>query len=94
MSLRTLMLFAAIFALAPTAGIAQEPPAAGPTAAPKKGFTLKDRDGKKLGTIDLIRADGIVTFIRDMRLYRVPLSTVTTNGRTSTTSMSWEEIRK
>lgn len=88
-----LMLSAVTTALTPAAGFAQDAPATTPAGLPKKGFTLKDRDGKKIGTVDMVRSDGTVTFIRDMRIYQVPLSTVTTSGRVSTTSKSWAEIR-
>ncbi|ODP38460.1 hypothetical protein [Sphingomonas turrisvirgatae] len=93
MSFRTVMLLAAAATLSPSLGQAQETTSPTPAAVPKKGFALKDRDGKKIGTVDMVSASGVVTFIRDMRIYRVPLATVSTNGRTSTTSLSWAEIR-
>jgi hypothetical protein len=88
-----LILSAVTTALTPAVGFAQEAPDTTPAALPKKGFVLKDCDGKKVGTIDMVRSNSTVTFIRDMRIYQVPLSTVTTGGRISTTSMSWAEIR-
>ncbi|MBA4763137.1 hypothetical protein [Sphingomonas sp.] len=93
MSFRIMMLVAATATLVPDLVRAQDATGTAPAALPKKGFVLKDRDGKKIGTVEMVSASGVVTFIRDMRIYRVPLATVTTSGRTSTTSLSWAEIR-
>lgn len=63
-------------------------------AAVKRGDVLRDKDGRKVGKVDSVRTDGgFLTVIADMKIYRVPLSTVTTDGGETKTTLTSAEVR-
>jgi hypothetical protein len=56
---------------------------------PKAGEVLRDAAGRRIGNIDQVRADqGVVTVIVDMRLVRIPLSTISKGDKGLQTSLS------
>ena len=75
----------------PTVASAQD--AAAPVAV-KKGFALYDNAGKKLGRVEQVRqSDGYATFIYNSKIYRVPLTSLSVDGRAAKTTLSWDEIK-
>lgn len=62
------------------------------TVAPKRGQMLRDADGKRIGRIDSVRED-VATVIYSSKIVRVPLNTITVDGRTAVTSLTVEEIK-
>lgn len=83
--------------LAPVATpvLAQEAPAA--AVAPvtvKSGMTLRDANGRRVGTIDSVRtADGVITVISDMKLLRVPMASLSKGEKGLMTSLKVSELR-
>lgn len=76
----------------PTVAVAQNDVAA--EASVKKGFALYDNAGKKLGRIEQVRqSDGFATFIHNTKIYRVPLTSISVDGRTAKTSLAWDDIK-
>lgn len=55
--------------------------------APKVGQTVRDADGRRLGQIDSIQ-NGSANVIMDMRMLRIPLNTLTANGKGLQTSLT------
>jgi hypothetical protein len=59
------------------------------SVAPKVGEVLRDAAGRRIGNIEQVRADqGVVTVIVDMRLVRIPLSTLSKGDKGLQTSLS------
>jgi len=59
------------------------------SVAPKVGEVLSDAAGRRIGNIEQVRADqGVVTVIVDMRLVRIPLSTLSKGDKGLQTSLS------
>jgi len=59
------------------------------SVAPKVGEVLRDAAGRRIGNIEQVRADqGVVTVILDMRLVRIPLSTLSKGDKGLQTSLS------
>lgn len=76
----------------PTVAVAQDDAAA--TIVVKKGYALYDSAGKKLGRVEQVReSDGYATFIRNSKIYRVPLTSISVDGRAAKTTLSWGEIK-
>jgi len=60
----------------------------------KKGYSLYDNAGKKLGRIEQVRqSDGFATFIYNTKIYRVPLTSISVDGRKAKTSLAWDDIK-
>ncbi|WP_380879950.1 hypothetical protein ACFB49_24380 [Sphingomonas sp. DBB INV C78] len=60
----------------------------------KKGYALYDSAGKKLGRVEQVReSDGVVTFIYNTKIYRVPLASISVDGRSAKTSLAWDQIK-
>ncbi|SNS99605.1 hypothetical protein SAMN06295912_12925 [Sphingomonas laterariae] len=78
----------------PAAAMAQPADAAAEATVVKKGYALYDNAGKKLGRVEQVRqSDGVVTFIYNTKIYRVPLASISVDGRTAKTSLGWDEIK-
>lgn len=87
LTLSALLLAAATPALAQTSGWS--------VAAPiKRGQSLYDAGGKKLGEIFRVLPDGSVRLIRDERTVTVPAATLTRQDGKLVTSLSWTDLRK
>ena len=72
-----------------TAAMADTVQVSAASVAPKVGEVLRDAAGRRIGNIESIRADqGVVTVIIDMRLVRVPLSTLSKGDKGLQTSLS------
>ncbi len=87
--------FAAML-LAPVATpvLAQDSPAAAAPVTVKSGMTLRDVNGRRVGTVDSVRtADGVITVIADMKLLRVPMATLSKGEKGLMTSLKVSELR-
>lgn len=74
----------------PTVAVAQNDA----DASVKKGYALYDNAGKKLGRVEQVRqSDGFVTFIHNTKIYRVPLTSLSVEGRTAKTTLAWDDIK-
>lgn len=95
MSRLAVTLFAAAL-LAPVSApvFAQGTAAVEASVTPKSGNTLRDVDGRRVGTVDTIRkADGYVTVIADMKLLRVPMATLKMGPKGLMTTLKVSELR-
>lgn len=64
------------------------------SVAPKVGEVLRDAAGRRIGNVESVRADqGVVTVIVDMRLFRVPISTLSTGAKGLQTSLKRADLR-
>jgi hypothetical protein len=93
--LRILFPVLAIAAMVPVAGsaLAQED-AATPAAAPltpKVGQVVRDAKGRRLAAIESIRGDSVYV-IMDMRMYRIPTSTLSMGEKGLQTSLNRSDI--
>ncbi|PKP95060.1 MAG: hypothetical protein CVT77_00170 [Alphaproteobacteria bacterium HGW-Alphaproteobacteria-16] len=80
----------ALMAASATA-MAQEAPAA--TVAVKKSQTIIDADGRVLGKVyEVNTAGGFVTFTAQMKVYRVPLATLSAEGSRLKTTLTRKAI--
>ena len=63
-------------------------------ATPKVGQLIRDAGGFRIGRVGSVRADqGVVTVIVDMRLFRIPISTLSATDKGLTTTLSRKELR-
>ncbi|ARS28884.1 hypothetical protein [Sphingomonas sp. KC8] len=84
----------ALSLVVPAVAIAQPADTAAAAVAVKKGFSLVDNTGKKLGRVEQVReSDGFATFIYNTKIYRVPLATISVEGRVAKTSLAWADIK-
>lgn len=96
---RTLINVLALVAMAPVASVAtaQDAPtsaaAATPAAAvtPKVGQVLRDAKGRRLAAIESIRGDSVYVIL-DMRMYRIPTSTLSMGEKGLQTSLARAEL--
>ncbi|PKP93893.1 hypothetical protein DAH66_02150 [Sphingomonas koreensis] len=87
----TCMCAALLFAAPVQALAAQAAPAA--TIAVKKNQTIIDADGRVLGKVyEVNDAGGFVTFTAQMKVYRVPISTLSAEGARLKTSLTRKAI--
>jgi len=74
-----------------TTAVAQEAPAA--TVAVRKSQTIIDADGRVLGKINEVNATGgFVTFTAQMKVYRVPMATLSAEGSRLKTTLTRKAI--
>lgn len=72
-----------------TAALADTVQVSSASVTPKVGEVLRDAAGRRIGNIEGVRADqGVVTVIIDMRLVRIPLSTLSKGDKGLVTSLS------
>lgn len=80
--------------LAATESAANEPAAA--AAAPpevKRNATLVDADGKTLGKVYEVNAGkGVVTFMAKMKVYQLPINTLSSDGPKIKTTLTRSQI--
>lgn len=77
---------------APLAAQSNSEPAAASVMV-KKNKILVDANGRRLGKIfEVNPGKGYASFILQMKTYRVPLKTITSDGNHLVTSMSKEEL--
>ena len=82
---------AALFAAPMQALAAQAEPAA--AVAVKKNQTIVDADGRVLGKVyEVNSAGGFVTFTAQMKVYRVPISTLSADGSRLKTTLTRKAI--
>lgn len=88
------ILFASLGLAAPAYAEDAAPAASAATpAAVKRNQLLLDSEGKRLGRIEELR-NGQASFIREDRFVKVPLSTITSDGKVARTTLSWAELRR
>ncbi|CAN5309757.1 hypothetical protein BH10PSE13_BH10PSE13_09550 [soil metagenome] len=94
---RILFSMLAVAAMAPiaTTAIAQEaattPVAATTAVTPKVGQVLRDANGRRLAPIESIQS-GAVFVILDMRMYRIPTSTLSLSDKGLQTSLTRSDL--
>lgn len=87
----TCMCAAVLFAAPTQAWAAQAAPAA--AIAAKKNQTIIDADGRVLGKVyEVNDAGGFVTFTAQMKVYRVPISTLSVEGSRLKTTLTRKAI--
>jgi hypothetical protein len=80
-------------ALTASSAWAQAP--AAPTASalvPTVGQVVRDVNGRRIGAIDQVQG-GVVLVISDMRMLRIPISTLTTGDKGLQTSLTRAALR-
>jgi hypothetical protein len=64
------------------------------SVTPRVGDTLRDVAGRRIGNVESVRADqGVVTVIIDMRLFRIPISTLSAGEKGLQTSLKRTDLR-
>ncbi|MET0377204.1 MAG: hypothetical protein ABW128_23465 [Rhizorhabdus sp.] len=88
-----LALAATTLALSP-AIISSANAAEGSAAAAKRGATLRDANGTRLGTIDRINADGSVQIIFNSKFVTIPADKLVSSESGVATSLTKTEVAK
>jgi hypothetical protein len=93
----TILPFALAAAVVATSAPAMAQTAASATdVAVREGMTLSSAEGRRVGRIVRVipGSNGAsVSVILDSRFVMVPVATITAQGRTATTSLTWAQLR-
>lgn len=91
---RILFTLFAVAAMAPvtTSAIAQDTVTTSAAVTPKVGQVVRDAKGRRLAAIESIK-DGNVFVIMDMRMFRIPTSTLSLGDKGLQTSLSRSDLR-
>jgi hypothetical protein len=91
---RILVTLFAVAAMAPvtTSAIAQDTVTTSAAVTPKVGQVVRDAKGRRLAAIESIK-DGNVFVIMDMRMFRIPTSTLSLGDKGLQTSLSRSDLR-
>lgn len=94
MRIRLAVLALALVAPVATPVLADTVQVSNAAVTPKVGDVLRDVAGRRIGNIESVRADqGVVTVIVDMRLFRIPLATLTAGDKGLQTSLKRSDLR-
>lgn len=87
------ILCAAALLTTPIAALAADQAAPSATLDLKRNKTLVDANGRTLGKVYEINADkSVVTFMSQMKVYQVPVSTLSSDGAKIKTSLTRSQI--
>jgi hypothetical protein len=77
----------------PLAAWATDPAPAAPTLEIKRNAVLIDADGKTLGKVyEINGGKGTVTFMTQMKVYQIPISTLSSEGAKFKTTLTRSQI--
>ena len=88
-----IILCAAALLAAPVAALATDDAKPAATLDLKRNKTLVDADGRTLGKLyEINSGKGVVTFMSQMKVYQVPVSTLSSDGAKIKTSLTRSQI--